>query len=58
MAAEQQHIIVDDKEAFVIFPDRSDGSTPLGLTLRVPGVPMIQRILFEQVIQRATSRAR
>jgi sugar-specific transcriptional regulator TrmB len=51
-------IIIDDKEAFVAFPDKNDNSRDLGLTLRVPGLPYMQRLLFEKMMQQTTSRAR
>jgi sugar-specific transcriptional regulator TrmB len=51
-------IVVDDIEAFISFPDRSDDSRTLGLTLRVPGVPFMQRLLFERVFQQSTTKAK
>lgn len=51
-------IIVDNIEAFLSFPDRVDDSRSIGLTLKVPGLPLMQRILFEKVVQRGTSRVK
>ncbi|MGD0450931.1 MAG: helix-turn-helix domain-containing protein [Candidatus Bathyarchaeia archaeon] len=51
-------IIIDDVEAFVGFPNKSDDSKSLGLTLRVPGLPYMQRLLFERVWQQSTIKIR
>ncbi|MCW4000164.1 MAG: hypothetical protein NWE93_07985 [Candidatus Bathyarchaeota archaeon] len=48
--------IVDDSEAFLFLPDLSDASKSAGLTLRIPGLPMVQRILFERIIEQGTTR--
>jgi sugar-specific transcriptional regulator TrmB len=51
-------ILIDDKEGFVVFPDKNNDSKSLGLTLRVPGLPYMQRLLFEKMMQQSTTRAR
>ena len=48
--------IADDEEAFLFLPDLSDPSKSAGLTLRVPGLPMLQRILFERIVEQGTTR--
>jgi sugar-specific transcriptional regulator TrmB len=48
--------IADDSEAFLYMPDLSDASKSAGLTLRIPGLPLVQRILFERIIQQGTTR--
>lgn len=48
--------IVDDQEAFIFFPDANDASRSIGLTLKLPGLPMMQRILFEHIVQHGTVR--
>jgi sugar-specific transcriptional regulator TrmB len=48
--------IVDDQEAFIFFPDVNDASRSIGLTLKLPGLPMMQRILFEHIVQHGTVR--
>lgn len=48
--------IADDSEAFLFLPDLSDPSKSAGLTLRVPGLPMLQRILFERIMEQGTTR--
>ena len=50
--------IVDDSEAFLYLPDLSDASKTAGLTLRIPGLPLVQRILFERIIQQGTVRVK
>lgn len=56
MARNSSLIIVDDQEAFIYFPDRTDDSKSMGLTLKIPGLPLMQRILFERVVQQGTTR--
>ena len=46
--------IVDDQEAFVYWPDKFDNSKSMGLTIKIPGLPMIQRILFERLMSEGT----
>lgn len=50
--------IVDDSEAFLYLPDLVDSSKSAGLTLRIPGLPLVQRILFERIIQQGTVRVK
>ena len=51
-------IIADDSEAFISLPNNrnDDDSKNLGVTLKVPGLPYVQRILFERIVHNATSR--
>lgn len=49
-------IIVDDQEAFLFIPDLNDASKSVGLTLKIPGLPMMQRILFEQIVGQGSVR--
>ncbi len=49
-------IIVDDQEAFLFLPDFNDDSKSVGLTLKIPGLPMMQRILFEQIVEQGSIR--
>ena len=58
LARESSLVVIDDQEAFVYFPDKTDESKSLGLTLKIPGLPMIQRLLFERVVQQGTVRVR
>jgi sugar-specific transcriptional regulator TrmB len=48
--------IVDDEEAFLFLPNHVDDSKSAGITLRIPGLPMLQRLLFERIIQQGTTR--
>ncbi|HEY9755023.1 MAG TPA: helix-turn-helix domain-containing protein [Oculatellaceae cyanobacterium] len=48
--------IVDDTEAFLYLPNLSDDSRSAGISLRIPGLPMLQRLLFERIIQQGTTR--
>jgi sugar-specific transcriptional regulator TrmB len=48
--------IIDDVEAFLYLPNLSDDSKSVGITLRIPGLPLLQRILFERIIQQGTTR--
>jgi sugar-specific transcriptional regulator TrmB len=48
--------IVDDDEAFLYLPNLSDDSKSAGISLRIPGLPMLQRLLFERIIQQGTTR--
>jgi sugar-specific transcriptional regulator TrmB len=50
--------IADDKEAFLLIPNFSDPSKNTGLTLRIPGLPMMQRILVERVLSQGTTRVK
>lgn len=50
--------IVDDVEAFLFLPGLNDDSLSVGLTLRIPGMPLMQRILFEKVVAEGTLRIR
>jgi sugar-specific transcriptional regulator TrmB len=51
-------VLVDDQEAFLFIPDLNDDSKSVGLTLKIPGLPMMQRILFERIIQQGTTRVK
>jgi sugar-specific transcriptional regulator TrmB len=48
--------MVDDREAFLFLPDLADASKSVGLTLRIPELPMLQRILFERIVAQGTTR--
>ncbi len=48
--------IVDDTEAFLYLPNLSDDSRSAGISLRIPGLPMLQRLLFERIIEQGTTR--
>lgn len=48
--------MVDDREAFLFLPDLFDDSKSVGLTMRIPGLPMLQRILFERIVEQGTTR--
>ncbi len=56
LARESSLVVIDNQESFVYFPDRADKSKSLGLTLKIPGLPMIQRLMFERVVQQGTTR--
>jgi sugar-specific transcriptional regulator TrmB len=47
--------MADDREAFLFLPNFADSSKSVGLTLRIPGLPMLQRILFEQIIAQGST---
>ena len=47
--------IVDDVRSFIVLPDRDHGEESLGISLRIPGVPALQRILAEGVLSSQTS---
>jgi sugar-specific transcriptional regulator TrmB len=51
-------IIVDDVEAFVSFLDKADPSKSLGLTLKVPGLPLLQRIFLENILGQVTTKVK
>jgi len=48
--------IIDDEEAFLFLPNLTDDSKSAGISLRIPGLPMLQRLLFERIIQQGTTR--
>lgn len=50
--------IIDDDEAFLFLPNPTDDSKSAGITLTIPGLPLLQRILFERIIQQATTRVK
>jgi|WetSurMetagenome_2_1015567.scaffolds.fasta_scaffold27455_4 sugar-specific transcriptional regulator TrmB len=58
LARESSLVVIDDQESFIYFPDRRDKSKSLGLTLKISGLPMIQRLMFERVVQQGTIRVR
>ena len=58
LARKSSLTIADDFEAFLFLPDLSDPSKSAGLTLRIPGLPLVQRILFERIVQQGTVRVR
>jgi sugar-specific transcriptional regulator TrmB len=47
-------IIIDDNQALLCFPDKQDPTQKMGLSLKIPGLPWMQRIMFESIIQRST----
>jgi hypothetical protein len=51
-------IIIDNIESFVSFPNRLDDSRSTGLTLKVLGLPLMQRIIFEKIVQRGTTQVK
>ena len=51
-------LIIDGREAFVAFPDKKDDSKSIGLTLRVPGLPLMQRLIFEKMVEQTSVRIR
>jgi sugar-specific transcriptional regulator TrmB len=57
MARNASLIVVDDQEAFVHLPNNDD-SKSAGLTLKIPGLPLMQRILFERIVQEGTMHVR
>jgi hypothetical protein len=50
--------IVDYSEAFLYMPDLVDASKSAWLTLRIMGLPLVQCILFERIIQQGTERVK
>jgi sugar-specific transcriptional regulator TrmB len=50
--------IIDDTEAFLFLPNLADDSKSVGITLRIPGLPLLQRIMFERIIQQGTVRVK
>jgi sugar-specific transcriptional regulator TrmB len=50
--------IIDDTEAFLYLPNLLDDSKSVGITLRIPGLPLLQRILFERIIEQGTTRVK
>jgi sugar-specific transcriptional regulator TrmB len=57
MARNASIIVVDDQEAFIHLPNE-DESKSAGLTLKIPGLPLMQRILFERIVQAGTAHVR
>jgi sugar-specific transcriptional regulator TrmB len=51
-------IIVDDQEAFFFLPNLNDDSKSIGLTMKIPGLPIMQRLLCERALQQGTVRLR
>jgi hypothetical protein len=50
--------IIDDQEAFLYLPHKTDDSKSEGLTLKIPGLPLMQRILFEKIVEQGTTRVK
>lgn len=48
--------VIDDLESFEILDNPSDLSRSIGLYAKIPGVSILQRIMFEKLIDRKTSR--
>ncbi len=51
-------IIVDDAQGFIAFPDKAEPPKRFGLWIKVPGLPMLQRIFFEKFALTATTKIR
>jgi sugar-specific transcriptional regulator TrmB len=49
-------IMVDDRETFLFLPDINDYSKSVGLTLKIPGLSIMQRILFQQIVEQGSVR--
>ncbi|HXQ91853.1 MAG TPA: helix-turn-helix domain-containing protein [Nitrososphaerales archaeon] len=47
--------IIDDVEAFVIIQNLTVGASSIGLSAKIPGVPILQRIMFERLFERRTT---
>jgi sugar-specific transcriptional regulator TrmB len=56
LAKKSSLTIADDDEAFLYLPNLADDSKSAGITLRIPGLPLLQRILFERIIAQGTTR--
>lgn len=48
--------IIDDFESFVVIENPRDQSRSIGLSAKIPGVSILQRIMFERLIAQRTSR--
>lgn len=58
MAKHTSLTLIDDQEAFLFIPDLNDDSKSVGLTLKIPGLPVMQRILFEQIVEQGSVRVK
>ena len=47
--------VIDDRESFVIIENPSDQSRSIGLSAKIPGVSILQRIMFEKLLAQRTS---
>lgn len=50
--------VIDQREAFVIIPNTSDELASVGLSAKIPGVPMILSIMFQQFLTARTRKIR
>ena len=48
--------IIDESESFVIIPNLGDGSASVGLSAKIPGVPMLQKIMFQRLLSSGHTR--
>ncbi|MDA4118693.1 MAG: hypothetical protein OK455_10160, partial [Thaumarchaeota archaeon] len=51
-------VVIDNKEAFVIIPRPDDESASVGLSARIPGVPLLLSVMFQQVLMARTRKSR
>jgi hypothetical protein len=49
---------IGDSEAFIYLPHKTDDSKSEGLTLKILGLPLMQRILFEKIVEQGTTRVK
>ncbi|MDA4137323.1 MAG: hypothetical protein OK449_10055 [Thaumarchaeota archaeon] len=50
--------VIDNKEAFVIIPRPDDESASVGLSARIPGVPLLLSVMFQQFLMARTRKSR
>lgn len=49
-------VVIDDFESFVIIQNSSDEARSTGLSAKIPGVSILQRIMFERLFAKRTSQ--
>ena len=47
--------VIDDIESFVFIRNLKDSTSSIGLSARIPGVPILQRIMFERLFSTRTN---
>ena len=50
--------VIDNNEAFVIIPRPDDEAASVGLSARIPGVPLLLSVMFQQFLMARTRKSR
>ncbi len=51
-------VVIDRGEAFVMYPNAGDDSASVGLSAKIPGVPLLLSVMFQQFLVARTRKVR